>query len=75
MDAYSSYIISISNARTGELRREAADFALSANARRRRRAYWVGVLRRLLGRRPGMPAPVPRQLPQTLASSSAPSSR
>jgi hypothetical protein len=64
MDAYSSYIISISNARTGELRREAADFALSAS-----------VLRRLVGRRPSLPAPVPRQLPQTLASSSAPSSR
>jgi hypothetical protein len=75
MDAYSSYIISISNARTGELRREAADFALSASVRRRRRARWIGVLRRLVGRRPSLPAPVPRQLPQTLASSSAPSSR
>lgn len=46
MDAYSSYIMTISNARTSELRREAADYALSAGARRRRRARWVAALRR-----------------------------
>lgn len=38
MDAYSSYIMTISNARTSELRREAAEYAMSAGARRRRRA-------------------------------------
>jgi len=85
MDAYSSYIISISNARTSELRREAAEYALSAAARRRRRAHhpgpgaarahWAGALQRLLRRRVAAPAPVPRDFPQALARSSAPSSR
>jgi hypothetical protein len=46
MDAYSSYIMTISNARTSELRREAADYALSAGARRERRARWIAALRR-----------------------------
>jgi hypothetical protein len=73
MDAYSSYIISISNARTGELRREAADYALSAAARRRRRQRWAQALQRLVLRRSG---PLPQTLPpQAWASNSAPSSR
>ena len=46
MDAYSSYIMTISNARTSELRQEAADYARPAGARRRRRARWVATLRR-----------------------------
>jgi hypothetical protein len=33
VDAYTSYIMRISEARTGELRREAADYALSRAAR------------------------------------------
>lgn len=83
MDAYSSYIISISNARTGELRREAAEYALSAAARRRRRQRWAQAWQRLVLRRP-IPAPRPEgrsgRLPQPLppqawASNSAPSSR
>lgn len=76
MDAYSSYIISISNARTGELRREAAEYALSATARRRRRQRWAEALRRLVLRRPVAPAPLPQPLPtQAWASNSTPSSR
>lgn len=57
MDAYSSYIKQISDDRVGELRRQAADFALSAPARRRRRARWFRAVRRLVWGR--VPAPVP----------------
>jgi hypothetical protein len=79
MDAYSSYIMTISNARTTELRREAAEYALSAPARRRRRQRWVQAVQRLV-RRGRMPAPVTSPAPQSLppqawASSSTPSSR
>ena len=75
MDAYSSYIMTISNARTAELRREAAEYALSAAARRRRRQRWVQALQRLALRRP-VPAPVAPSLPpQAWASNSSPSAR
>jgi hypothetical protein len=85
MDAYSSYIMNISKTRTTELRQEAAEFALSAPARRRRRQRWAQALQQLL-RRPPMPAPVlrsegrsgpaPQSLPsQAWASNSSPSSR
>ena len=75
MDAYSSYIIKISKTRTAELRREAADFALSATARRRRRQRWAQALHTLALRRPSA-APTPQTLPpQAWASSSSPSSR
>lgn len=75
MDAYSNYIMTISNARTSELRREAAEFALSAAARRRRRPRWAQALPLLL-RRGGMPAPAPQSLPpQAWASNSSASSR
>jgi hypothetical protein len=75
MDAYSSYIITISNARTGELRQEAAEYALSAAARRRRRQRWAQALQKLVLRRPA-PAPMPRSLPpQAWASNSSASSR
>ncbi|MGI8809427.1 MAG: hypothetical protein ACR2KK_16630 [Acidimicrobiales bacterium] len=40
MDAYSSHIIQLSNARLGDLRREAADYAQSAAARRSRGSWW-----------------------------------
>lgn len=36
MDAYSSYIMRLSEARVDDLRREAADYALSQRARRSR---------------------------------------
>ena len=61
MDAYSSYIKHISDTRVRELRREAADYALSAPAGRRRRARWARVVRRLVPGR--MPAPVPTPAP------------
>ena len=77
MDAYSRYIITISNARTGELRREAAEYAMSATARRRRRQRWAQALQRLVLRRPVQaPTPLPQPLPsQAWASNSTPSSR
>lgn len=59
MDAYSSYIKQISDARMGELRREAADYALSAPARRRRRARWARAVRRLVPGRTPAPVPAP----------------
>jgi hypothetical protein len=74
MDAYSSYIKHISDARVGELRREAEEYRLSAGARLERRARRLAALRRLLNRRPALPAPVPAP-PQAWASSSKPSSR
>ena len=57
MDAYSNYILRMTNARVGELRREAAEFAMSQAARRSRASWW----RRVRGRlRIGRP-PVPEQ--------------
>jgi hypothetical protein len=74
VDAYSSYIKKLSDARTGELRREAAEYRLSAAARIARRARWAATVRRLLKRRPALPQPLPVP-PQAWASSSKPSSR
>ena len=74
MDAYSSYIKQLSDARTGELRREAADYRLSAPARIARRARWAATVRRLLKRPTTVPPPLPVP-PQAWASSSKPSSR
>jgi hypothetical protein len=76
VDAYTSYIKLISDARTGELRKEAVDYALSGPVRRRRRARWAQAVRRLVPRR--MPAPhlpSPQPLPPQAFSSSPPSSR
>jgi hypothetical protein len=56
MDAYSDYIMTISKARTSELRQEAAEYAMSAGARRRRRPRWAEARQRLL-RRSRMPVP------------------
>ena len=75
MDAYSSYIMNLTNARTADLRREAADYALSAPARRRRRARWFSVLRRLAvwqraSVSPGLPLPEPLP-PQAFSNSNA----
>ena len=75
MDAYSSYIKIISDARTADLRREAAEYALSSAARRRRRQRWIQAFRRLAPRRRAtlpLPPPLP---PQAWANNSAPSSR
>lgn len=72
MDAYSSYIKQLSDARLGELRREADDYRMSATARKERRAQWAARFRRVLIR----PRPeVPAGLPQAWANSSKPSSR
>jgi hypothetical protein len=68
VDAYSSYIKKLSDARTAELRREAADFRLSTTARLERRARWVAAVRRLLKRRQPAPASgVGQQLEPLLA--------
>ena len=40
MDAYSDYITRLANARISELRQEAAEYALSAAARRSRDSWW-----------------------------------
>ena len=56
MDAYSSYIKRLSDARVSELRREAAEYTLSSTARIERRARWAAALRRLLKRRRPAPA-------------------
>ena len=74
MDAYSNYIKQLSDARVGDLRREAEAYRLSASARLARRTRWETMFRRLVRkRRPALPplhAP-----PQAWASSSKPSSR
>ena len=77
MDAYTSYITTISKARTSELRREAAEYALSAPARRRRRQRWARAVQRLMRRdRMPVPAPPPELLPpQAWVSNSSASSR
>lgn len=61
MDAYSNYILQLSNAKVTELRREAAEYALSASTRRSRPSWWSRIRGRL---RPGLrqrrfPAPEP----------------
>ena len=47
MDAYSDYTLKLANAKLSELRREAADYALSAAARRSRRSWWKRARARL----------------------------
>ncbi len=58
MDAYSSYIIQTSNARLDELRREAAEYALSRTARAGRLSSWARVRNGLRRRRPVSVEPV-----------------
>lgn len=69
MDAYSSYIMRLSEARTSELRREAAEYALSRRARRPR----ISLLARFRGRperrgrptvEPVTPVPLPARAPE-----------
>ena len=64
MDAYSSYILTMSQARTDELRREAAEYALSRATRGGRRSLWTRARARLTVRagppvEPVAPVPLP----------------
>ena len=52
VDAYSSYILRLWEARTSELRREAAEYALSRAARANRVSVWCRILARLVRRQP-----------------------
>ncbi len=61
MDAYTNHILQLSDAKVTELRREVAEYALSASTRRSRTSWWSRVRSRL---RPGLrqrpfPAPEP----------------
>jgi len=69
MDAYSSYIVRLSEARLGELRREAAEYSASRAARSPRTSMWARA-RRPVRRRPPTVAPVaPVALPAPAAES------
>ncbi len=64
VDAYSSYILRLSEARTNELRREAAEYALTRAVRRHRSSRWARLAARLgAGPRrsvdPVIPVPLP----------------
>ncbi len=59
MDAYTSYILSLSDAHLGELRRQATEYSLSEQARRGRRSWWWRARERYLDRRWPAPEPVP----------------
>ena len=69
MDAYTSYIMSLSEARASELRREAAEYALSRAARGQRSSLRARLQARLKRRaRPVMdpvtPVPLPAPVPE-----------
>lgn len=55
MDAYTSYILHTTEARLGDLRREAAEHALSCAARGRRASLWARVRDRF-GRGSALPS-------------------
>ena len=63
MDAYSDYILRLTEARLDERRREAAEYALSRAARQRRGSRWTRLRGRVARRsRPSvipMPGPAP----------------
>jgi hypothetical protein len=61
VDAYSSYIMNLTEARLGELRREAAEHAMSRAARQGRPSVWARARGRLA--RPTAPAVDPVVLP------------
>ena len=76
MDAHSDYILRLANARANELRREAAEYAMSRAARRNRVSPWTTARR--LFRRPPRPAvepvtpvAIPAPAPETELSRSA----
>jgi hypothetical protein len=60
VDAYTSYILKASHARLDELRREAAEHAMSRAARRGRTRWWTGsaIWRRARPQPVVVPAPV-----------------
>lgn len=58
MDAYSSYIMSLSEARVGELRREAAEYAMSRAARGERLSRWARARERIVRTRRAEAEPV-----------------
>ena len=58
MDAYSSYIMRLTDSRVGELRREAAEDAMSRAGRERRASRWARWRDGLRGRRTPALAPV-----------------
>ena len=57
MDAYTNYIMGLTDARVGELRREAAEYALSRSAREARPSWWSRARNAL--RRPPVPVVEP----------------
>ena len=67
MDAHTSYILSLSEAHLGELRRHAAEYALSRQAKGGRRSWRSRARERYLDRR--WPAPEPVALPSLRADS------
>lgn len=77
MDAYSNYILKASEARAAELRREAAEHALSRTARRNRTTWRTKAGARLRRQAPDTVVAPPATVSegQTWASSSMPSSR
>ncbi len=66
MDAYSSYIVQLSEARTAELRREAAGWATARAARGPRPSVWARARARLRGR------PAPTRAPVSMISTVSP---
>lgn len=67
MDAYSSYIMRLSQDRVGELRRESAEYAMSRAARHRRTSLWARVRGRLVFQRrpdvePAASVPLPTRV-------------
>ncbi|MDQ3896377.1 MAG: hypothetical protein M3326_03830 [Actinomycetota bacterium] len=70
MDAYSDYILRMANARASELRREAAEYAMSRAARANRVSRWRQARERFARRprpavEPVTPLPLPAPEPET----------
>lgn len=69
MDAYTSYMLDVANARLRDLRQDAAERALSKAARAGRQPLWRRALAYCGGRRAGgtetvMPVGLPARLPE-----------
>lgn len=63
MDAYSNYILKAAHDRLDELRREAAEHAMSRAARRGRTRWWIRATSRRQGHTGPAIAPVPVRCP------------